>query len=122
MIPMKSKRDQLTAQRLHDLLIYDLNTGLFWWRFPRRKVKMDCPAGSIQSGRRQIGIDGRVYRASRLAFLYMHGEWPLYTVDHIDSNPMNDTWENLRLATHQENCRNKASYNKLKVKGVYRRR
>lgn len=37
----------------------------------------------------------------------MTGVWPPEYVDHIDGNPRNNTWSNLRLASAQQNARNK---------------
>jgi len=37
----------------------------------------------------------------------MTGEWPEKQIDHIDGNPLNNKWDNLRDVTSQENGRNK---------------
>jgi hypothetical protein len=54
-----------------------------------------------------INIDKSVYRAHRLAFLYMEGYVPEHCVDHIDRNPSNNKWSNLREVSHQCNSRNR---------------
>jgi hypothetical protein len=54
----------------------------------------------------RIGIDGCLYRSSRLAVLYMTGEWPKAEIDHVNCNKADDRWENLREATHAQNQRN----------------
>jgi hypothetical protein len=57
------------------------------------------PAGKVHSnGRRYIEVDGEIYPADRLAFLYVTGEWPVGAIEHIDGDLANDAWSNLRLA------------------------
>jgi hypothetical protein len=48
-------------------------------------------------------------RAHRIVWTMMTGEKPSMLIDHIDSNGMNNRWENLRQATHQENRNNRWS-------------
>lgn len=99
----------LTAERLRQVLSYDPSTGLFTWlvtlsnRSPKGKV---AGAPDKRHGYVCIRIDGALYFAHRLAFLYVNGEFPPEQVDHIDCNPSNNKFSNLRAASLQENCRN----------------
>ena len=106
----------LTASRLRDLLIYDPESGEFSW-LPRvgtdRVTKIfngqfaGHPAGSMADGwYTRICIDQRNYRAHRLAWLYMTGEWPECEVDHINLDKSDNRWSNLRIGSHVENCWN----------------
>jgi hypothetical protein len=76
----------LTAERPREALSYDPDTGVWTWLLPAgRRVRAGSRTGRIDGhGRWRIGLDGRYYTGSRLAFLYMTGKWPLHLVDHID--------------------------------------
>lgn len=54
----------------------------------------------------QIRINGRAYRANRLAWLYVHGSWPTGQIDHKDRDPTNDRITNLRDVTQSVNQHN----------------
>ena len=101
---MKTK---LTQERLKEVLDYDPSTGVFTWRLGRRRVKRGSTAGCLKTdGYIQIMIDGKKFLASRLAFLWMEGYFPENDVDHLDRNPANNRWNNLREASRSCNIRN----------------
>lgn len=115
----------LTADRLRELLTYDPATGEFRWLVKRGNNGAnagDIAGSSDKTGRRFISVDGKDYRANRLAWLYMTGAWPKRHVDHRDTNPGNDRWENLREATKAQNGANRGANrnNTTGVKGVTR--
>jgi hypothetical protein len=104
----------LSQQRLKQLLHYNPETGVFRWStpLPSSPVKRGAIAGTIDNkGYRRIGIKGvkrgNYYRAHRLAWLYMTGEWPADQIDHIDGNRDNNRWSNLRAADAALNANNK---------------
>lgn len=73
----------LTAARLRELLAYDPLTGLFHWLVKKGRMKPGDQAGSVKHhGYVGICIDGQHYMAHRLAWLYVHGEWPKGEIDH----------------------------------------
>ena len=114
-----------TADQLRAELRYDPATGV-WTRLIARcnKVKVGDVAGTPDShGYRQIRVFGRLYLASRLAVYYMTDVWPPNMVDHRDTDPSNDRWENLRDATCTQNQHNTGprKNNKLGAKNVVQR-
>ena len=115
----------LTADYLREVLDYNSQTGEFRWKkhMSNRRAKGEI-AGCLcpRNGYRLIGIKGVVYKANRLAWLYVHGELPALFVDHINGKTGDDRIANLRLATHQENLcnRGKQKNNTSGYKGVHR--
>jgi hypothetical protein len=100
----------LTATRLRHLLDFDPSMGVFRWRTPTStKMKPGDPAGCLSQGYRVIRVEGRMYKASRLAWLYMTGDWPAQLIDHIDCDKANDRWENLREADKSGNGCNRVA-------------
>jgi hypothetical protein len=100
---------ELTQARLQELVTYDADTGLFEWSHPPKNhpsLKAYI-AGGISTGYVLIKIDGRKYKAHRLAWLYVHGEWPSMDVDHINGCPLDNRIQNLRLATNPQNQANR---------------
>lgn len=98
----------LTQERLRELFHYDEATGIFT---RLTSVSSNTMAGDIvgyvsKEGYRRIKCDGKMYRAHRLAWLYVHGRWPKDEIDHIDGNKSNNQLSNIRETTHSENMQN----------------
>jgi len=75
---------ELTAERLRAVLSYNPNTGLFTWIKPSKfHPRMQGQvAGSVGTGGYiHIRVDGKKYRAHRLAWLYVYG-LPPYAISH----------------------------------------
>lgn len=113
----------LTAARLRSLLHYDPATGAFTWAVSRGSMKAGKVAGSPhKDGYIQIKVDRVLYKAHRLAWLYVHGKWPKGRMDHADNIHDNNRIANLRLATHSQNMANRKlnANNTVGFKGVSR--
>jgi HNH endonuclease/AP2 domain len=107
----RANEASLMAERLREILIYSPSTGEFRWRIGRQGVAAGSMAGCNNRGYRRIGIDGHLRIASRLAFLWMTGEWPRQDMDHINRNRSDDRWANLREASRTQNNANRGMRN-----------
>ncbi len=120
---------ELTQDLLKSLIRYDAETGDLVWLVDRNgrggKVKPGVLAGGIdRKGYVTLVINHKRYSAHRLAWLWMTGAWPTGTIDHKDRNPANNTWTNLRDATHRQNMMNVATRERKSglPRGVYQQR
>lgn len=115
-------KTQLDHAYLLSILNYDPETGVFIWKKKiSKKVIPGTAAGSLKSeGYFRIGINGCEYHSHRLAWFYVHGNWPEGQIDHIDRNPSNNAISNLRDVNQSINNRNQAlrQDNKSGYKGV----
>lgn len=109
------KPEELTAEALRSVLSYDPATGQFHWVKSGRKAGCMRPDGYIL-----IGVDGRLYLAHRLAWLWMKGVWPEVHVDHVNRVKGDNRFSNLREASVPQNMANSAarSTSKTGIKGV----
>lgn len=118
------KTSGLTHQRLIELLTYRKKTGLFMWRiFRGGRAKKGSIAGCRdKDGYVRVQVEGKNYLASRLAWFYVKGVWPSNQIDHEDLCEGNNSWANLREATHTQNRWNtpKRVHNTSGFKGVHR--
>lgn len=98
----------ITQARLKELLSYDRQTGLFTRRVPNKVRPKGFVYGAAENKYVQISIDGRTYPAHRLAWLYVHGKFPVrpFEIDHIDRRKNNNAFDNLRVVTRSQNRRN----------------
>lgn len=94
---------KLTHKRLLDVLRYDQNTGHLWWNQVRKKSLKDKPAGADQHGYVRLIVDGEKLYAHRLAWFYVHGEWPEHEIDHINRVRNDNRIKNLRCVTRMQN-------------------
>lgn len=99
----------LTAQIVRAAVDYDPLTGIFRWREggDRRRPAGEIAGGRSSEGYWRICINGERHQAHRLAWLYVHGEWPTADIDHRDANKLNNRIENLREASGVVNAQNK---------------
>ena len=97
----------ITQKILKNMLSYDAKSGLFTWIYPKcRKLKKGDSAGGMIGKYLSIQIDGVRYKSHRLAWLYMYGEFPSKSLDHINEIKTDNRIGNLREATTAQNMQN----------------
>lgn len=127
----------LTQNQVKEILDYNPMTGIFTWKArPRSMFGTDVSwrVWNAKHATTQAGTDGHGYRIiscfskrfqmHRLAWLFMHGEWPAGCIDHINHDPSDNRIENLRVVSNDENQRNReiSSNNTSGATGVRRHR
>ena len=112
----------LTQEYLRDVLHYDELTGIFTWKKNTGKKRMvGKVAGNPTKGYWEVAINKRQFKAHRLAWLYVYGEWPkTRDIDHINLDKLDNRIANLREATRAQNNINApvARNSKSGVRGV----
>jgi len=110
----------ITSTYLKECLKYNSETGIFIWktrpeyhfktigahntwntRFSSTIAGTDDGIGYVR-----IILRGNRYRAHRLAWLYMTGEFPLDQIDHINGKRSDNSIKNLRQSDDSDNRKN----------------
>lgn len=128
----------ITAERARELLNYDPDTGVLTWKSARnwrvrdnlgRHAQPDAKRSGMpgqiagaknKDGYIQLTVQGKQYRAHRLAWLIVHGQWPDGQLDHKNRIRDDNRIDNLREATNQQNQWNREcpKNNRSGLKGV----
>ena len=102
------KTQNISQARLHELVSYARDTGVFTWNKSRRRCRSGSPTGcKMKNGYICIRLDDVLYTAHRLAWMYVHGRWPANQLDHINGDRADNRIDNLREATNAENAQNR---------------
>lgn len=106
---------------LRQLLRYDQDTGLLYWRRRPRKffandaefkrwndryAEREAFTHVTADGYRRGAFLYRLHLAHRVIFAMVHGRWPTGQIDHIDGDRSNNRIDNLRDCTPEDNARN----------------
>ena len=104
------------VQKLKSALAYNPDTGEFIWRTRLNAYYVSAGKGAVagtsvldRDGGTHINIsfEGKLYRAHRLAYLFMKGKWPSGDIDHKDGVRTHNWWTNLRPASRGQNNANR---------------
>ena len=95
----------ITQEFLRKGFLYEPETGDFYRKLKYGGWKI-VGVTPNSDGYRRVGIFGTSYYIHRLIWLYMTGNWPPIDIDHVDRNPGNNRWNNLRLASRSQNTIN----------------
>lgn len=123
-VERSNRRRELTPDRLREVLDYDPASGWFTWRENHRMPALrGARAGGVgpsTRGYRYICVDGRIYQAHRLAWLYVYGCWPSNKIDHRNLEHDDNAIANLRDATDSQSAANRRASrsNAVGLKGV----
>jgi Recombination endonuclease VII len=106
---MKAMNSKLTVEDVKHALDFDPSVGIFVWKNPQSNaVKVGDPAGVIAAnGRRYINVGGEKHMGHRLAWFYIHGEWPDGDVKQKNGNYDDLREGNLVLQSRQQTALNR---------------
>lgn len=115
--------------RLLEVLEYEPGTGLLTWkersgkwssRWNSRYAGKTAGTTNRQDGYVHIKVDERNWCAHRIIWAMTAGYWP-EVVDHINGNPSDNRWCNLRAVDQATNQRNQKMHitNRSGVTGVH---
>ena len=101
--------NELTFDDANEVLKYDPATGLLRWRID---IGQRARAGNVAGFKNSIGyviikINGKPYKAHRLAWLLTHKNFPANFIDHRNRVRDDNRIGNLQDATNVENGRNR---------------
>lgn len=118
----KENEAKTSIDRLHELFIYDSETGVLLNKVSRGNAKRGRPSGTPSGvGYFQTKVDGTMFKVHRIIWAMCFGEWPDGDIDHINRIRSDNRIQNLRVVDAVGNSRNRGmhSRNSSGVNGVY---
>lgn len=106
-----------SQEELKEHLNYNPETGIMLWKkipYYVRRVKVGDEFGCISKHKEEkhsckVGVFNKNHKPlTHFIWCYMTGQYPSkgVVIDHIDRNPFNNSWSNLRIVSQQQNSSN----------------
>jgi len=119
-------KEKINHTELLKILKYDEKTGDFFAITPRGDRSAGDKCGYVCGGKyRVLRINKVNYLEHRLAWFYVHSQWPNGQIDHINGIKTDNRIENLRDVTarcNAQNIRKPHARNKSGFLGVHQRK
>jgi len=117
----QEKQKLLNQQIVMSLLSYDKDTGTFIWIIKGRyNHRTGCVAGYLNTdGYQYIKYKDKNFKAHRLAWLYVYGEWPNGHIDHVNGTRNDNRISNLRVVSYRENNLNQKMHREGRLPGCF---
>ena len=117
--------EHVSVRFIQESLEYDPSTGNLKWksRLGMSNTREETAGGiKDRSGRGLVRIGTKLFKKSLICWVIRMGRFPPEgsIIDHKDGDPGNDRWENLRLATAQQNSGNTADWSNRKASSLPR--
>jgi len=106
---------------LMGLFTYDRKRGVLIWKYHWRKEIFARLVGKVAGtfdnyGYRIVRLNGRAHKIHRIIWFLETGEWS--EIDHIDGDPSNNKFSNLRASTKRSNSHNRKRHRLGKLVGA----
>lgn len=105
----------LSHEEIKALFFYNPETGILYKRGTEEPVGFKGSRGYVL-----VNINGKMIGAHRIAHMWMLGKWPPRIVDHVNGDPSDNRWANLRLASPAHNAQNRRPVDRILEKNGYK--